>query len=249
MADSLRSRRILNLLYSPTFYTPYGIHTVSRDEAEYHPNFGHGLMGGLWPNLSAWVAYAGRRLYPDRVVEMMAAIFALSEIDNPADEGHLVPGEFPEWFDGETWKSRGMAMSPWMPPTYLWLGVEGLAGVTPTAGNMAVDPNLPANWDWLIMRDLPYCGQRISYFVHEGQLHTTCPVQSSLPQVIYSRDVTGEVEAADNLHVAALEGGDGTTLLLAAPEGAGGRGMVNFRGRTQAVDLHPGKATLIRWEH
>ena len=109
------ARRSLNLLHGAEFHTPYGTHTVGSGEAEYHPNFGHGLMGGLWPNLTAWVAYAGRSDYPERVAEMMSSVYALSEPAEPAAGGHLVPGEFPEWFDGETFESRGMAMSPWMP--------------------------------------------------------------------------------------------------------------------------------------
>jgi hypothetical protein len=245
VADPESARRILDLLYSKPFYTPYGIHTVARGEAEYHPNFGHGLMGGLWPNLTAWVAYAGRKLYPDRLAEMMAAIYALCEMENPLASGHVVPGEFPEWFDGETWQSRGMAMSPWMPPTYIWLGVEGLAGVTPTPRRLSIDPNLPAHWDWLMMRNLPYGGEHVSFFVHEGQLHVTRPVTSELPQLLYGHDVTGEAEVEGDLLVMALENGEGTNMLVAAHEEV--RGVVRFRGHTRRVSLASGKATLLRF--
>jgi glycogen debranching enzyme len=254
VADPERARRILDLLYSPPFYTPYGIHTVARDEAEYHPNFGHGLMGGLWPNLTAWVAYAGRQIYPERLAELMAAIYAPCEMENPLAAGHLVPGEFPEWFDGETWESRGMAMSPWMPPTFLWLGVEGLAGIAPVPEKLVVAPNIPAHWDWLMMRNLPYRGQRISFFVHQGHLHTTRPVQTTLPQIVYSRDVTGEVEVEveveGELLVVALEAEKGAAILIAAAqEGGATEGIIRFRGRTQSVNLVAGKVTLIRWNN
>ncbi|MEO8288187.1 MAG: amylo-alpha-1,6-glucosidase [Chloroflexota bacterium] len=249
VADPAVARRILDLLYSGPFYTPYGIHTVGTDQAEYHPNFGHGLMGGLWPNLTAWVAYAGRQLYPDRLAEMMGAIYALCEMENPLAAGHVVPGEFPEWFDGETWRSRGMAMSPWMPPTYLWLGVEGLAGVAPAAVSLAVEPNMPTNWTWLMLRNLPYRGSRISFFVHEGQLHTTCRVRSTLPQVVYGRDVTGEVEIDGALLAVALEDDLGTGILVASQEGPGAEGSIRFRGHTQSVNLPGGASTLTRWDN
>jgi hypothetical protein len=248
VADPSHIRRILDLLYGKPFYTPYGIHTVARDEAEYHPDFGFGLMGGLWPNLTAWVAYAGRQLYPDRLVEMLAAIYALCEMEDPRAAGHAVPGEFPEWFDGETWHSRGMAMSPWMPPTYLWLGVEGLAGVTPTGESLAslsVAPNLPAHWGWLMVRNLPYQGGRISFFVQDGHLHTTYPVSSALPQAVYSRDVTDEVEVEGGVLVMALEGDTGTAILVAAPQETAAEGIMRFRGLTQTVSLAAGAATLM----
>lgn len=248
VADSDSARRILDLLYSSPFYTPYGIHTVAQDEAEYHPNFGHGLMGGLWPNLTAWVAYAGRKIYPDRLAEMMSAVYALCEMEDPIAEGHVVPGEFPEWFDGETWKSKGMAMSPWMPPTYLWLGVEGLAGVAPTPDSLAVDPNLPGDWDWLIARDLPYRGELFSFFVYSGQLHSTHPVQSELPRILYNRDLTAELEVEGDLFAVALEDSAGISVLVAASKEAGIEGAVRFRGRTQHVSLAAGKAELLRWD-
>ena len=248
VADPQRARHILDLLYGKPFYTPYGIHTVARDEAEYHPDFGFGLMGGLWPNLTAWVAYAGRRLYPDRLAEMTSAIYALSEMEDPLAAGHSVPGEFPEWFDGETWQSRGMAMSPWMPPTYLWLGIEGLAGVAPSTESLesplSVNPNLPPDWGWLMLRNLPYRGRRISFFVHDGHLHATYPLSSTLPQTTYARDVTDEVEAQGGLLVMALEGDTGTALLVAAPSETGAEGVVSFRGHKQAVTLTAGKSLL-----
>lgn len=239
-----QARRILDLLYSAAFYTPYGIHTVARDEAEYHPHFGHGLMGGLWPNLTAWVAYAGRALYPERLAEMMGSVYALSEIENPAAEGHLVPGEFPEWFDGETFESRGMAMSPWMPPTYLWLGVEGLAGVAPRPGGLTVDPHLPPGWSWLSVRNLPYQGGTFSLFIHDGHLYTTRPVESALPQHVYQRDVSDEVSVTGDLHVVALEGDAGITLLVGAAGAAAG--TAQLRGQSWQMTLGTGEARVIR---
>lgn len=253
LVDADGARRILDLLHGPEFHTPYGTHTVGNKEGEYHPNFGHGLMGGLWPNLTAWVAYAGRAVYPERVAEMMSSVYALSEPEDPAAGGHLVPGEFPEWFDGETFESRGMAMSPWMPPTYLWLGVEGLCGVAATgasssAGRPAIAPNLPKHWQWLSMRNLPYMGHRVSFFWHQGTLHTTHAVSSPFPQVVYARDVSDEVtiDPDDGLvAVTALERDEGVTILLAATKGFSG--AVHFRTGRFSVHSSAGEGALINW--
>jgi hypothetical protein len=252
VADPDKSRLILDLLYSPEFHTPYGTHTVGNREAEYHPNFGHGLMGGLWPNLTAWVAYAGRNVYPERLAEMMSSVYALSEPDDPAAGGHLVPGEFPEWFDGEIFESRGMAMSPWMPPTYLWLGVEGLCGVdvgslSSSTGGLVISHNLPKNWVWISMRNLPYKGGSITVFWHHGTLHTTHAASSPLPQVVYVRDVSDEVavDPSDGLAVTALERDEGITMLLASTGAF--EGAVYFRGNWHSVNLTAGEAALVDW--
>jgi glycogen debranching enzyme len=240
-----RAERILDLLYGPAFYTPYGIHTVASDEAEYHPNFGHGLMGGLWPNLTAWVAFAGRARYPDRLAAMMSSLFALCEVADPAAGGHLVPGEFPEWFDGDTLESRGMAMSPWMPPTYVWLGVEGLAGVTPRPDGLTITPNLPSAWGWLALRNLPYRDGRLSCFVHGGRLHTTQPVESALPQTVYAADVSDDLAVTGGLLAVALAGDSGVTVLVGAPEAAAG--TVSRGNHSEQVSLGAGEATLLHW--
>jgi hypothetical protein len=181
---------------------------------------------------------------------MMSGVYALSEPEDPAAGGHLVPGEFPEWFDGETFESRGMAMSPWMPPTYLWLGVEGLCGVaagdiTPTAVQMTIAPNIPKQWQWLSMRNLPYRGERVSFFWHQGMLHTTHAVSSPLPQVVYTRDVSDEVavDSGDGLVVTALERDEGTTILLAATRAF--EGVVRFSGQEQNLRLSGGEAALV----
>jgi hypothetical protein len=181
-------------------------------------------------------------------------VYALSEPENPAAGGHLVPGEFPEWFDGESFESRGMAMSPWMPPTYLWLGVEGLCGVaaggvTPSA-NMIIAPNFPKQWQWLSMRNLPYRDERISFFWHQGTLHTTHAVSSQLPQVVYARDVSDEVaidpyDPDDDLAVTALERDEGAAILLAATRDF--EGVVHYRGGQYSLNLLAGEAALLDW--
>jgi glycogen debranching enzyme len=245
VAEPERAERILDLLYGPSFYTPYGIHTVAADEAEYHPNFGHGLMGGLWPNLTAWVAFAGRARYPDRLAAMMSSLYALCEVADPAAEGHLVPGEFPEWFDGETLESRGMAMSPWMPPTYVWLGVEGLAGVTPRPDGLVINPNLPPDWGWLALRNLPYRGGRLSCFVHGGRLHTTLPVESALPQTVYAADVSDELAVTGGLLAVALAGDSGVTVLVGTTEAT--EGTVRYGRQSETVRLRAGESTLLQW--
>lgn len=251
VANPDRTRAILDLLSGPEFHTPYGTHTVGSNEAEYHPYFGHGLMGGLWPNLTAWVAYAGRNVYPERVAEMMHSVYALSEPEDPEAGGHLVPGEFPEWFDGETFESRGMAMSPWMPPTYVWLGVEGLAGVSLTLSGLTIAPNLHSDWQWLSMRNLPYRGGHLSFFWHRGTLHTTHAVSSRFPQVVYSRDVTGEVTFDLSEHdqetgpvVTALEREEGAAILVSVTRDFAG--VVRFRGREHKLRLSAGEAVLIK---
>ena len=189
----------------------------------------------------------GAAFTPERVAEMMSSVYALSEPEDPAGGGHLVPGEFPEWFDGETFESRGMAMSPWMPPTYLWLGVEGLAGVTVSMGEMAIAPNLPEHWQWLSMRNLPYKGGGMSFFWHrECTLHTTRAVSSPYTQVVYACDVSDEVavDPSDGLVVTALERDEGVTMLVAATQ-AFKKNL--FGGGHHGIQISAGEAALVDW--
>jgi len=225
VAEPAMKKKILKKLTEADIWTPFGARTVSKNEANYDPDLGCQLLGGVWPNLTAWIAYCVREENPAKLVEGMLNIYKLSEPERPADFVNVVPGEFPERLHGETFESRGMAMSPWMPPTYVWLAIEGLFGVRSSLGGLIMSPAIPPNWNWIAVRNLPYNGMTISAFVLEGVIYSNIALKSSLPVK------TGElVEAfADNdsilciaikiaeeiaVFAASDEGGDGTISIV-----------------------------------
>ncbi len=77
-----------------------------------------------------------------------------------------MPGQFSEWFDGDSLVNRGMRLSPWEAPRFLWAAVEGICGVVlrPDPEPPKVQPLLPLEWKWIGLRNLAYHGRRISYF-------------------------------------------------------------------------------------
>ena len=78
---------------------------------------------------------------------------------------NTVPGQFSEWFDGESLANRGMRLSPWEPPRFLWAAVEGVCGLVLTPGRPRVNPLMHADWSWVALRDVPYHGGPFSYFL------------------------------------------------------------------------------------
>ncbi len=226
VADAETEERILNLLHEPQFWTPVGVRTVGEKQPEYDPELGVGLLGGIWPNLTAWVAYAARERHPEWLVEAMENIYRLSEVPFPTAHGRICPGEFPERLDGETWLSRGMAFSPWMPPTYLWLALEGLAGVMPTSEHLRLEPHLPASWKWLWVRNIPYAGKPFSFCFHQGVIHavrTATPIDSPHHLELYDEDVSSWVETETDC--LALRRGEDVTVFLTSSE----QGKFSFR--------------------
>jgi hypothetical protein len=213
VADDERKRRILDLLATPEFWTPFGVRTVGKHQDEYDPDYGVGLLGGIWPNLTAWVAYCNKTYSPRRLVAGMRNIWKISEVENPRAYHNVVPGLFPERLSGETFKSRGMAMSPWMPPTYVWLTFEGLLGFEPTADGLRVNPHLPSDWKWVGARDVPVRGRRMSFFYHRRTLHTTLAVQSRSKCQLFDDDVTHHVES-DAPFVLALRDAERTVVFV-----------------------------------
>jgi len=242
--DEIR-RRILARLTADEFWTPYGTRTVSPQEENYDPDFGYQLVGGVWPNLTAWTAYCVRRDDPDKLVEGMLNTYRLSETGRPADFVNVVPGEFPERLHGENYKSRGMTMSPWMPPTYLWLGVEGLLGVRPTLGGLEISPSVPSRWRWVAVRDLRCKGEEITAFLYDGTLYSSRPVESAYPLRVGSLIRV----ASDNVNLFAigmmLE--DDLILFVAADEEAGGivHAGTPGSGIDKNVHLLAGEAVLF----
>ena len=196
VAEEPVRQRVEGRLLSPAFWTPYGTRTVGADQPEYDPDAGSQLLGGVWPNLTAWVAYAVRRAHPGMVAEALRRLFRICEAEEPAWLGHVVPGEFPERLHGDTGRSRGMALSPWMPPTYLWLAVSGLVGVEPRLGGLWVQPALPEGCRWVLLRGLPFGGGRLTAVLWEGTLHVAGEVGSPWPVERYDEDCTDQVDLA-----------------------------------------------------
>ncbi|MDP6108180.1 MAG: hypothetical protein QGI33_07085, partial [Candidatus Brocadiia bacterium] len=55
---------------------------------------------------------------------------------------NTVPGQFSEWFDGESLVNRGMRLSPWEPPRFLWAAIEGVCGMMLNPGPPGINPLL-----------------------------------------------------------------------------------------------------------
>ncbi|MBC7541279.1 MAG: hypothetical protein H7338_00960 [Candidatus Sericytochromatia bacterium] len=224
VAPDEMAARITDRLLQPDFWSECGLRTVATTEPEYDPTYGWGLMGGIWPNLTAWACFALRKTRPDILAEGMTRTYAKSEPASPVTAGRVVPGEFPEWFDGDTFESRGMAMSPWMPPTFVWLAIEGLAGLTPHVpdadgkrGHLA--PNLPADWSWIGGRNLRLGADSVSFFQCDGILHVAGSAVTSGPHAeIHETDVTDQVTSNAPWTVALQRGTTITVFVAAAAE-------------------------------
>jgi hypothetical protein len=206
VADDARKRKVLDLLYTPEFWTTFGVRTVGKNQEEYDPDYGIQLLGGVWPNLTAWVGFSGKTYSPRRLVSAMRNIWKISEVENPKAYYNVVPGLFPERLSGDHFKSRGMAMSPWMPPTYLWLAYEGLLGFEPTLEGLGVNPHLPDEWNWVGAKDVPVMGGKLSLFYHRRRLHVTMAVRSRSKCEVYEEDVSRYVECDAPFFVAMREG-------------------------------------------
>ncbi|HTK80921.1 MAG TPA: amylo-alpha-1,6-glucosidase [Bacteroidota bacterium] len=244
VAEERMREKILEKLTGGELWTQYGSHTVSKGDPSYDPDFGYQLMGGLWHNLTAWIGYCVRTRNPELLVQGMRNIYRLSETECPGDFHNVVPGEFPERLHGETFESRGMAMSPWMPPTYLWLGVEGLLGFSASLSGFDLRPSLPSDWNWIAVRNMLYNGRPISAFVYDRTLYSTEAVRSDLPTVI-GVPVDSDCDAGEIFSIGMTVENE---LLLFAATDAGAQGTIIIHGLhiEQPVALNAGEARLFR---
>jgi len=146
----------------------------------------------------------------------MQNIYKISEVPNPKERGTVVPGEFLEMLDGKKLMSKGMPLSPWMPPTYLWLGLEGLAGVEPDIEGLQITPNLPTEWRWIAAKDILYAGEKLTFFVIDGTLYSNTKVETKLKREIFSDDVTPHIKA--NTYHIGLKNNHELVIFLATEE-------------------------------
>ncbi len=196
-SDPAASQAILQELFSSHLWVSAGdgaggLRTVSSAQGGkwgYRPEASqgdYGLLGGIWPNLALWAARAAfAEDQPDLGLKALRATFLLSERQNPGRH-NFVPGEFPEYFSADNLLQRGMPLSPFVPPIFVWSALEGLLGVTPHASGLKVNPVLPGGWDWVAASRLPYRGQSISILAvrDDHTLYTTAPVETDWKSVV-----------------------------------------------------------------
>jgi hypothetical protein len=210
--------RIISRLNCPDFWTSAGLRTVSRLDPRYEPAAYSGLLGGVWPGLTWWYAFAAARYHPDVMVRALRSSFEHYGLEPRLY--NTVPGQFSEWFDGESLTNHGMRLSPWEPPRFLWAAIEGVCGLMLTPGAPRINPLIPVNWKWVGLRDLPYHGSFLTYFlVREGdagfRIYSTRDVDSDWSVELYAEDVSDNVEVfSDDVAVIALKRDGGLAILV-----------------------------------
>ena len=216
--------RIISRLNCPDFWTSAGLRTVSRSDPRYDPVAYSGLLGGVWPGLTWWYAFAAGRYHPELMVRALRSSFEHYGV-NPRLY-NTVPGQFSEWFDGESLSNHGMRLSPWEPPRFLWAAIEGVCGLMLTPDAPKINPLIPKDWKWVGLRNLPYHGSFLTFFlVREGdagfRIYSTQNVDSDWGVELYASDVSENVQVfAANVVMIALEReGDMVVLLGNAREG------------------------------
>ncbi len=217
VCDEETGFRIISRLNAPDFWTSAGLRTTSRNDPLYDPSLHIGLLGGVWPGLTWWYAFSAGRYHPEFMVRALCASFEHYAAD--PKKNNTVPGQFGEYFDGESLVNRGMRLSPWEPPRFLWAAVEGVCGLMLTNGPPRINPLVPAAWKWVALKHLPYHGRELSYFAvrERGAFHiyATADVETDFAKERFDEDVSSRVQIfSDNAAVAALRRDDATVLLV-----------------------------------
>jgi glycogen debranching enzyme len=218
------AHRVITRLNYPDFWTPAGIRTVSQMSPDYDPYRQWGLMGGVWPGVSWWYAFAARDYDPEAMVRALRSSFEHYALD--PKKNNTVPGQFSEWMDGESLVNRGMRLSPWEPPRFVLAGVTGICGVRPEADGLTLQPIVPRDWNWVGLRRMPYRGREVAFFGvrQPGGNHlfstTDCKVAPDATKELYDEDVTDRVEPSHPLaqHVAFKRKGEFLICLGSAAE-------------------------------
>jgi glycogen debranching enzyme len=208
VASPAMSHLIIDRLNRPDFLTSAGLRTVPRTALGYHPEAGWGLTGGIWPDVAFMFAFACSTHQPDVMVNIMRGAFRQYELD-PTNQ-NTVPGQFSEWYHGESFVNNGMKLSPWFPPKYLWTALEGVCGISLYRG-LNLNPNMPLWWKWLGLSNFSYHNNSVSYFA--GRIHgvlnifANYPFSTNLENLSHNfeRDITDMIrERHDDVYILAL---------------------------------------------
>ncbi len=209
--------RIISRLREEDFMSAAGPRTVPRNSPDYEPTKLIGLKGGVWPGVAFWYAFAAARAYPEYMIDSLHASY-LQYLLDPL-KNNTVPGQFSEWFDGDSLVNRGMRLSPWEPPRLLWAAVEGLCGVKAGNGRCTVSPTHPEHWKWLALRRMPYRDGFLTFFLtadEEGvTVYSTEQVDTPYDLCVAGEDVSHKALVGDyRIHRAAFAKDGKLTLCL-----------------------------------
>lgn len=187
---------IIATLSRPEFWTEAGMHTVPRNDIQYGPAHGYGLLGGVWGGPTFWFAAAAAKYNPSFMAYALSASFR-HYAEDPR-RNNTVPGQFCEWLHGEALMNQGMMLSPWFPPKYLWAAIEGAGGLELTAVTPHLEPHLPGGWPWIAVRNVCVRGKAASWFaVRRGEITTfaSYPFAGVAPERCYEEDVSDRIHA------------------------------------------------------
>ena len=216
VADDETAARIIGRLSVPAFWTSAGIRTLPRNDINYGPTHGYGLLGGVWVGVTFWYAFAAAAFNPEFMAYALSSSFGHYSRDPLRN--NTVPGQFSEWLHGETLANQGMMLSPWFPPRYLWAAIEGAAGLDLSGGSPSIKPRLAPDWKWLGVRNLPLAGKSYTWFVVRApdiKVYANFRFDQPLPYETHDRDISPQVRASGEAAVAiALRRGKHFTIFV-----------------------------------
>jgi hypothetical protein len=116
---------------------------------------------------------------PDLALKALRASALLTEMLDPGSH-NVVPGEFPEYFNADDLKQRGMPLSSFVPGIFIWASLESFLGISARPAGLEVNPVLPAGWNWVGAARIPYRGVPLTLLaVRDGHtLYATAPVNA-----------------------------------------------------------------------
>ena len=214
--------RIISRLNAPDFWTSAGLRTASCYDPLYDPSAASGLIGGVWPGLTWWYAFAAASYHPDFMVRGLRVAF--DHYASAPRKNNTVPGQFSEWFDGEALVNKGMRLSPWEPPRFLWAAVEGVCGLMLTPGLPRINPLIPQTWKWVALQRLRYHGAELTYFAvkFNAKFHifATGDIDTDHDKHLYGSDVSSHIEVFSESAVAIALRKDDDLVILVGNVGA-----------------------------
>jgi hypothetical protein len=130
-----------------------------------------------------------------------------------------LPGQFSEWFEGESLINRGMKLSPWEPPRFLWAAMEGVCGLMVQPDAPGIRPLVPPDWRWVAAARVAYHGSPLTFFaVREGsemRVYSNTDFKNTGAKEILPDDLTDRVRVSHGgMHPVALSDGERTLVAV-----------------------------------
>jgi|GEM_PF-4386151 len=210
--------RGIKRLCEEDYLTGWGIRTMSRDSLFYIPACAGSNMGEVSTRFTSLLSW-GAVVTGNNKLGWDVFNSILKNYINLPLQNLVIPGQFVEYFHGDAPVALSSIPNPSVLAVLLKSFMEGLLGIKMNEQGLNIGINLPPEWNWIAGRNIPYKGEKFSFFAirdkRKAHIFSTKDCITPHLKSVFSDDISDSIDySGDEVEVVSLEKVDDTVIFI-----------------------------------